>query len=802
MPEGRAIRPLCALVLLGLSAVGLQAQQPSKEYIRLGGRVIAVENQQAISVAVSPPSATISAGGQQQFTATVTGTTNTAVTWSAQGGGTINSTGLYTGPTGISSPVTATVKATSQADSSKWATATVTVNPPLVVTVAVSPPSATISAGGQQQFTATVTGTTNTAVTWSAQGGGTINSTGLYTGPTGISSPITATVRATSQADSSKWATATVTVNPPPLVVTVAVSPPSAQLVDGWEKQITATVTGDGGQGVTWSLSPAGRGTLTANGLTVTYRTPRDVTSPETVNVKATSIADPTKYAIAAITINPSRPPVLVSVSPNSGSGSRKTFTFKMSDPDGYEDIGDMQIIIDWGYTSRCHLFLVGSSTAPILETDAGGWTAVEVGTSQTATNSNCTVYGSGSSITRSGNDLSLTVDLEFKGQFSGMKHLIMAGSDKVGTIAGGTEMGTWLVPGIPGTSHAEVVSISAPNEIYAGESFTGTVRMRNTGQNYWQASWINPQQPHRLGSQNPGDNTRWGLQRVDLPDEVLPGAETTFQFTATAPTVPGTYPFDWRMVHDAVEWFGATATKTIAVLNTNPYPESLHPYPTYCDETWWYTHPGNPQSINVTFDSRTNVVYGYDWIHVMDGNGTEVPGSPFTGGALAGATLAVPGSSVRIRLVALHDYTDWGFAVTSVTAGPSAPGPGFYDDPDPLITYSGDWHLDYGFPETINGSITYTPTAGAAATFTFLGRAVTYYFTKAFNRGYADVYIDGSFRGRIDLYSSGIEWQSSYTFSGLTYAIHTIRIVVTGEKRAESEGAFVDLDGFRVLNP
>src|SRR5712671_6164568 len=38
--------------------------------------------QQTITVSVSPPSATVAPNGSQQYTATVTGTTNTGVTWS------------------------------------------------------------------------------------------------------------------------------------------------------------------------------------------------------------------------------------------------------------------------------------------------------------------------------------------------------------------------------------------------------------------------------------------------------------------------------------------------------------------------------------------------------------------------------------------------------------------------------------------------------------------------------------------------------------------------------------------------
>jgi hypothetical protein len=66
-----------------------------------------------------------------------------------------------------------------------------------------------------QQFSASVTGTSNTGVTWSASGGGTISSTGLYTAGSSAGSYI---VTATSVADSSKSAQAkvTVTTTPPP----------------------------------------------------------------------------------------------------------------------------------------------------------------------------------------------------------------------------------------------------------------------------------------------------------------------------------------------------------------------------------------------------------------------------------------------------------------------------------------------------------------------------------------------------------------------------------------------------------
>src|SRR5437016_1617034 len=130
-----------------------------------------------VSVAISPTSATVGAGGTQQFTATVTNTNNTAVTWQVNGvpggnatAGTISSAGLYTAPAVVPSPATVTVKAVSQAFPTRRSSDLFGSVSTIPVSVAISPTSATVGAGGTQQFTATVTNTNNTAVTWQVNG--------------------------------------------------------------------------------------------------------------------------------------------------------------------------------------------------------------------------------------------------------------------------------------------------------------------------------------------------------------------------------------------------------------------------------------------------------------------------------------------------------------------------------------------------------------------------------------------------------------------------------------------------------
>jgi Kelch motif protein/galactose oxidase-like protein/Big-like domain-containing protein len=135
-----------------------------------------------ISVTVTPSSVTMAQGATQSFAAMVTGTTNTAVTWSVEenGGGAIDSTGLYTAPQGLDGIFH--VVATSQANSAAQGIAAVTVQP---VQLTISPTAVTLAPGGVQTFTASVPGFPNANVTWAVQetGGGVINGAGFYTAP-------------------------------------------------------------------------------------------------------------------------------------------------------------------------------------------------------------------------------------------------------------------------------------------------------------------------------------------------------------------------------------------------------------------------------------------------------------------------------------------------------------------------------------------------------------------------------------------------------------------------------------------
>jgi len=119
----------------------------------------------------------------------------------------------------------------------------------------------------------------------------------------------------------------------------------------------------------------------------------------------------------------------------------------------------------------------------------------------------------------------------------------------------------------------------TVPTTLHVGETSTATVSMTNLGLTTWfpAAGTCAGCPVYRLGSQNPQDNTIWGLNRVNIAPTatVPPGNTYNFTFSITAPTTPGTYNFQWRMVAEANQfqlWFGdATINVQINVITPGP---------------------------------------------------------------------------------------------------------------------------------------------------------------------------------------------------------------------------------------
>ena len=124
---------------------------------------------------------------------------------------------------------------------------------------------------------------------------------------------------------------------------------------------------------------------------------------------------------------------------------------------------------------------------------------------------------------------------------------------------------------------------------------------------------------------------------------------------------------------------------------------------------------------------------------------------------------------------------------------------PGFYDDFDPALLFRGDWTKDRGFESADRHTISFTDVAGSEVEILFEGKALTYVYTKASNRGIASVSVDGVDQGTVDLYSAKIEWQSRTRFCCFAAGPHMAVIRLTGKADSRSTGTFIDLDSFTV---
>jgi len=169
-----------------------------------------------VSVTVSPAAVTLSPNQTQSFTANVQNSANTAVNWTLTSAlGSISKTGVYTAPSTIATIQVVTAWATSVADPTKSGRATITLTPPVIVTVL--PSNVTLTSSGTQQFNSYISGSTDKAVTWKLDGAvGSISASGLYSAPATLASAQTVTVTATSHANSSASTSSTIRLQPPP----------------------------------------------------------------------------------------------------------------------------------------------------------------------------------------------------------------------------------------------------------------------------------------------------------------------------------------------------------------------------------------------------------------------------------------------------------------------------------------------------------------------------------------------------------------------------------------------------------
>jgi hypothetical protein len=282
----------------------------------------------AIAVSVTPSSGTVLLGNTLTFSATVTNTNNTTVTWSINGSsaqlGTISSAGLYTAPVDLPPSATIQVTATSVADPTKSSTASVTIASDIAVTI--SPVSSNVELGSAQSFQASIAsnGHPDPTIRWSLSGTacptacGSIDANGNYTAPAILPASPLINIIATSAADSSKQSSAAVTITSHFTLQLTAPSTLSANATAAVVAMLTPVPGSHPSSSLSWSVSGVGctgsacgilsvitTQSASSGGMssTASYTAPSTPPQPASIVITVTPLADASKQAQATIVI-------------------------------------------------------------------------------------------------------------------------------------------------------------------------------------------------------------------------------------------------------------------------------------------------------------------------------------------------------------------------------------------------------------------------------------------------------------------------------------------------------------------
>ena len=111
---------------------------------------------------------------------------------------------------------------------------------------------------------------------------------------------------------------------------------------------------------------------------------------------------------------------------------------------------------------------------------------------------------------------------------------------------------------------------------------------------------------------------------------------------------------------------------------------QSPHPYEVDSSDKWVYTLNGASKTY-VTFDARTEVEDGFDYIYLYDKNKTQV--GKYTGKELAGKTVSVDGDTVIVQLISDDAGIAYGFSVSQISDKESGEAPQPTPAPNPTPT-------------------------------------------------------------------------------------------------------------------
>ena len=122
------------------------------------------------------------------------------------------------------------------------------------------------------------------------------------------------------------------------------------------------------------------------------------------------------------------------------------------------------------------------------------------------------------------------------------------------------------------------------------------------------------------------------------------------------------------------------------------------------------------------------------------------------------------------------------------------------YENHRDVFKYSGDWAIQKDADRS-GGSASFSISVGDVVQLAFVGEAIKWIGSTGPDHGIATFYIDDHYMQEVDLYNSADKAMVElYAVSNLNYGPHTVRIEISPDKNAMSNGRRVEIDAFDVF--
>jgi len=133
-------------------------------------------------------------------------------------------------------------------------------------------------------------------------------------------------------------------------------------------------------------------------------------------------------------------------VTPNPATGTSNTFALVYSDPNGAGDLKYVKVIfgVGTGASNTCYAsYAPGTNLLSLYNNTGAGFTSITPG-SGTLSNGQCTITGSGASVVRSGDNLTLNLTVTASETYTGTVNMFLEAIDNTAASTGWVNEGTW----------------------------------------------------------------------------------------------------------------------------------------------------------------------------------------------------------------------------------------------------------------------------------------------------------------------------------------------------------------------